>query len=101
MTTPTTKRVTATASAQPAFKAVNTDMEDVLAASRQAAARPAQATPAKAVAEISGNPFYKIMFDPGLSLDEKRQAMAQSLVYDKALSEEQNAQRLDAFVHFS
>ncbi len=97
----TTRKLSPTAAAQPAFKPVNTDMEEVLAASRQAAARPAQATPAKAVAEISGNPFYKIMFDPALSLDEKRQAMAQSLVYDKALSEEQNAQRLDSFVHFS
>jgi hypothetical protein len=100
MTTPT-KRVSPAPAAQPAFKAVNTSMEEVLVASRQAAARPASASPAKAVAEISGNPFYKVMFDPAMSLDEKRQAMAQSLVYDKSLSEEQNAQRLDAFVQFS
>lgn len=91
------------AAAQPAFKPISNDVESVLAASRQAAAssRPASKEASKATAEIANNPFHKIMFDPSLTLEAKRQAMTQALVYDKSMTEEQNNKRLDDIVVFS
>ena len=96
-----------TASAKPsprvtsAFEHVTSEVEEVLAASREMASKRTRSESAKNVAEITGNPFHKIMFDQALSLEEKRQAMAKGLVYDKELSEEQNAERLKYFVAFS
>lgn len=84
-----------------AFNPATTGVEEVLAASREVASKRTRSEPAKNVAEITGNPFHKIMFDPALSLEEKRQTMAKGLVYDKALSEEKNAERLRDFVAFS
>lgn len=91
------------AAAQPAFKPISNDVESVLAASRQAAAssRPASKEASKATAEIANNPFHKIMFDPSLTLEAKRQAMTQALVYNKSMTEEQNNKRLDDIVVFS
>lgn len=96
----TPKKQTGT-SAQAAFKPIATGMEDVLEKSRQAAASRTRTEPAKAVAEITGNPFHKIMFDPALSLDEKRKAMSSAMVFDKSMTEDQNAERLNSFVEFS
>lgn len=83
-----------------AFKPVSSGIEEALEASRVAAGR-VKSEPVRAVAEVTGNPFHKIMFDPAMGLEAKRQAMAQALVYDKSMSEEQNADRLKAFVSFS
>lgn len=102
MTASNLRNTTATVrpAATPAFKPVSSGIEEALEASRVAAGR-VKSEPVRSVAEITGNPFHKIMFDPAMGLEAKRQAMAQALVYDKSMSEEQNADRLKAFVSFS
>jgi len=89
--------------ATPAFRAIQSDVDSVLEASRQAAAktRPTAKATDRVHAEITSNPYHKIMFDPALSLEAKRQAIAKALVYDKSMTEEQNNERLDAIVQFS
>jgi len=96
-----TKRETAAAAA---FKPVSTGVDEVLEASRQVVAgrtKTSTAAPKVATAEITGNPFHKIMFDPSMGLEQKREAMTNALTFDKSLTEEQNAQRLHSFVEFS
>lgn len=101
----TTTNKKAHPSAQPAFKPVSLAVEDVVSASRDVASRSSagksKSEPARVTAEITGNPFHKIMFDPSLGLKEKKEAMAQALVHDQSMSDEQNAKRLNSFVEFS
>lgn len=79
-----------------------TQIEEVMAASRAAATRaqPAQAKP-EAVVEIKGNPFHKIIVDPTTSPEDKLAAMSSLLVFDKEKPDAENEQRLKDFVSFS
>lgn len=90
-----------TAAAKVEFKAVANDMTEVLEASRVAAGKSKPAAEKKAVAEISTNPYHKIMFDPVMDLGDKCKAMATALVYNKEDTEVQNEERLKAFIAFS
>lgn len=54
----------------------------------------------KKFSEIKGNTFYKIVFDPKGTADEKKNAVAKALTFDKAETKEQNLARLKEYELF-
>lgn len=99
MPTPNERHSSGAARPQASFKAAS-EIEQVIATSRQAAKRPEVAA-VKPAPDIAGNPFHKIMFDPAMTMTDKKAAMAKALTFDKSLPQEENEKRIESYTVFS